>query len=100
MNDFHDAFECPRCQIGLCHPEEATYLRLHRGQLLSVPGVPLYTCDVCAYQEYDRRAVMQVLSLLGGLRPEPGRDPRAVHRTATADAADTAAPAVPPKTSG
>ncbi len=64
MSDF-DAFPCPACQIGYCQPGKGTYLRLVNGTLVSAPDMPLWICDVCDYQEFDRDAVLRVEALLG-----------------------------------
>lgn len=70
------AFECPRCQIGLCQPGKATYTRIARGQLISVPDMPIYTCDVCGYYEYDGEAVYDLEAMMGVVQPLPPDDQR------------------------
>jgi hypothetical protein len=59
------SYPCPYCQIGYCHPEEATYTRLHHDRIISVPNMLAWTCDICFTQEFDQEAVRQVETLLG-----------------------------------
>lgn len=68
LEEQYPPFECPRCQIGLCQPGKATYTRMFGGQLISVPHMTLYTCDVCGYFEFDGDAVHQVETMLGPIR--------------------------------
>lgn len=65
MSDQLFVYSCPYCQIGYCQPGQATYVRLHAGMLISVPDVPVWTCDICGYQEFDREAVINLDTLLG-----------------------------------
>lgn len=69
-------FECPRCQIGMCQPGKATYTRMFGRQIISVPDMTLYTCDVCGYFEFDGDAVYQIEAMLGPLRPQSGDEQR------------------------
>lgn len=67
-NDF--AFFCPRCQHGRCHAQAATYARVEDGQMIVVPAMPVYVCDVCGYTEFEREAVAHVSRLLGSEAPD------------------------------
>jgi YgiT-type zinc finger domain-containing protein len=59
-------YTCPVCQIGQCRPGKSTYLRVMDGErLLSVPGMPVYVCDVCVYREFDADAIARLDALLG-----------------------------------
>lgn len=64
MSD-HFAYSCPYCQIGYCQPGQATYVRMHNGMLVSMPDMPVWTCDICGYQEFDQEAVSNLDTLLG-----------------------------------
>ena len=59
------AYPCPVCQIGYYQAGKKTYLRLHRGMLVSVPDMPIWICDICGHEEFDTDAVAQVEALLG-----------------------------------
>lgn len=58
------AYSCPYCQIGYCQPGQMTYVRLHEGMLISAPDTPVWTCDICGYQEFDHDAVANLDALL------------------------------------
>jgi hypothetical protein len=64
MSDL-SVYYCPNCQIGLCQPGKTTYLRLHEGLLVSVPDMPMWTCDICQYQEFDPDMITRLETLLG-----------------------------------
>lgn len=68
MNHEDQAFECPRCQIGLCQPSKSTYTRMYKGQLISVPDMTIYTCDVCGYYELDGDKVYDLETMMGSTR--------------------------------
>jgi YgiT-type zinc finger domain-containing protein len=56
---------CPRCFIGRLEAGKASFLALYEGQLLTVPNVTAYTCDICDYREYDDPLVTWVAELTG-----------------------------------
>ena len=58
-------YPCPVCQIGYCHPGHKTYLRMFNGMLVSVPDMPVWTCDICLHEEFDRESVERLEALLG-----------------------------------
>lgn len=66
---------CPRCQIGNLQAGTATYTYVYNGMLLSVPGMPAWTCDLCQYQEFDYDAVARIEALVGhvGMPSDPAR---------------------------
>ncbi|MBC8171947.1 MAG: hypothetical protein H7X77_09745 [Anaerolineae bacterium] len=83
-------FDCPRCQIGHCHPGKSTYTRVFNGQVVSIPSITVYTCDVCGYQEYDRDALLRLQSLMGATKnTEQDEDARPKPRTANFDSSET-----------
>ncbi len=58
-------YACPYCQIGYCQPGKATYTQILHGQLVAVNDMPVWTCDICGYQEFEREAVLALEALLG-----------------------------------
>lgn len=68
---------CPRCQIGVLRPEQATYAGVYRGLFISAPSVPCYSCDICGHREFDERALAYLEALVGqlSLPHEPARPP-------------------------
>jgi hypothetical protein len=68
MTPEDQAFECPRCQIGVCQASKATYTRMFHGQLISVPDMTIYTCDVCGYYELDGDTVYDLEAMMGTAR--------------------------------
>ncbi len=90
MSD-QSVFICPRCQIGRCHPDRITYVRMFEGSLLRVPNMPAYTCDVCGYQELEA-AAMTRLELLVGKLDAPLEGSQTVTKTPPIDAVDAAEP--------
>lgn len=45
-------YACPRCTVGRCSPRKTTFTEMHQGQLLAIPNVLAYVCDVCYFVEY------------------------------------------------
>jgi hypothetical protein len=66
------SFNCPNCQVGICHPVPGLFLSVHEGYLVSVPDIPAWQCDVCQFQEFDRDRLVQLDTLLG--EAVPGSD--------------------------
>lgn len=60
-------FICPRCEVGLCRPGRVTYARVVAGQLLSVPNMRAFTCDVCGYREFEPNALRRLQVLMGDM---------------------------------
>jgi len=71
----NDQVACPRCQIGYLHPDKATYTSVQNGMLLSVPNMPIWKCDLCAYEEFDYDTLTKIEALVGhfGLPDDPVR---------------------------
>jgi hypothetical protein len=63
------SFNCPNCQVGICHPVPSLFLSVHQGYLVSVPDIPAWQCDVCQFQEFDRDRLAQLDHLLGEAVP-------------------------------
>lgn len=57
-------YPCPRCTVGRCVPQSQTYVEIYQGQLLSVPEMPVYICDVCHYSEFEIDAVESLWDML------------------------------------
>jgi protein-arginine kinase activator protein McsA len=62
-----NAHECPRCQIGHLQPAKTAFTRIINGAVVSVPEVKVYTCDVCAYQDFDRVTLARLQTMLGSI---------------------------------
>lgn len=58
------AILCPQCQIGHLQRGQKTYVRVIAGMVISVPGMPALTCDVCGYEEFERNALFEVDALV------------------------------------
>ena len=50
-------YPCPRCQVGSCQRSRAPYLRIHDDMLISVPDMPIWTCDFCGYHEFEQEGI-------------------------------------------
>jgi hypothetical protein len=90
MND-ETVYPCPSCQIGFCQPGKGTYLRMVDGLLVSAPETPLWKCDICEYEEFDREAVMHLEALLGQYESVPDAQ-RLNPKVQPLDAPDSATP--------
>lgn len=55
---------CDECGVGRLQPAYATFARMHRGQLLTVPNFPVWRCDVCRAQDADHEALRQLADSL------------------------------------
>jgi hypothetical protein len=78
-------FDCPRCQIGHCRPGKSTYTQIANGQVISIPNITVYTCDVCGYHEYDRDALVRLQTMLGASRTLSPEDTRPLTKPANFD---------------
>lgn len=58
-------YPCPQCQIGHLQAGKATYANIYHATLISVADMPVWTCDVCHYQEFDHEALTQLEALIG-----------------------------------
>lgn len=47
-------YACPRCTVGRCSPRTTTFAEIVHGQLMTVPNVRTYVCDVCHFAEYEQ----------------------------------------------
>ena len=51
------SYACPRCTVGRCSPRKTTFAELYQGQLLSVPNVNAFVCDVCHFAEFEQETL-------------------------------------------
>jgi YgiT-type zinc finger domain-containing protein len=70
---------CPRCQIGHLQRGQATFITCVDDQLLSIPDVDAWACDICHYREFDATAIRQIELITGAfvtpleIAPQPTR---------------------------
>jgi len=64
MTDIHQTYPCPRCQMGHCQRSVMPYLSVHGSMLVNVPDMPVWTCDICGFYEYERDALARLDSLM------------------------------------
>jgi hypothetical protein len=64
MTDSNQTYPCPRCQVGHCQRSVMPYLSLHGDMLVNVPDMPIWTCDICGFYEYERDALARLDSLM------------------------------------
>ena len=52
LNSEANGYACPRCTVGRCHPQKASFVDIYDGQLFCIPDTPIYVCDVCHFAEF------------------------------------------------
>ena len=52
-----NGYSCPRCTVGRCHQQMASFVDIYDGQLFCVPDTPIYVCDVCHFAEFELDAL-------------------------------------------
>ena len=57
--------QCENCHIGTRRPGRATVTYWVENQLVLMPGVPVWTCDVCGDVEYELENIARLEKLLG-----------------------------------
>lgn len=50
-------YACPRCTVGRCSPREMIFSEVYQGQLLAIPNVLAYVCDVCNLVEFAQETL-------------------------------------------
>jgi hypothetical protein len=50
-------YSCPRCTVGRCHHQTASFVDIYDGQLFCVPDTPIFVCDVCHFAEFELGAL-------------------------------------------
>jgi YgiT-type zinc finger domain-containing protein len=69
---------CPNCHTGQLRQRTINYGNWHAGQYVVVPGLPAWSCDVCALCQIDAEALQRLLPLIGPVtRPDPTQPRRA-----------------------
>lgn len=81
-------FPCPNCQIGICRATHTTYVTIFEGMFISAPNTPVWQCDICQYQEFERQAINRLETLLG-LRDSPVELPRSTPKVASIDVSES-----------
>lgn len=51
------SYACPRCTVGRCLPQKTTFAEIHQGQLLVIPKMVVYVCDVCRLAEFEQETI-------------------------------------------
>ena len=80
-----DGYACPRCTVGRCAPRKSTFAEVYHGQLLSVPNVTAFVCDVCHFAEFEQDALDALWEELYGdgpleeVQPVAGQKPRSTY---------------------
>jgi YgiT-type zinc finger domain-containing protein len=59
------SLQCEVCHIGTRRAQRTTYAYWTDGQLVLMPNVAVWVCDVCADVEYDLDAITRLEQLLG-----------------------------------
>ncbi len=62
-------YACPRCTVGRCRPRKTTFAEVYHGQLLSVPNVNAFVCDVCHFAEFEQATLETLWEELYGDGP-------------------------------
>ena len=57
--------QCDVCHIGLLQPRRVTYASRLGDQLLILPDIHVYICDVCGESLYDPETTARIEMLLG-----------------------------------
>lgn len=57
--------QCDVCHIGILQPRRVTYASRLGDQLLMLPDIHVYICDVCGESLYDPEAMARIEMLLG-----------------------------------
>ncbi len=57
--------QCDVCHIGLLQPRRVTYASRLGDQLLILPDIHVYICDVCGESLYDPETIARIEMLLG-----------------------------------
>ncbi len=62
-------YACPRCTVGRCTPQHATFCDMIGDQLLSIPNTRAHICDVCHFVEFDQELLDGLWERLYGEAP-------------------------------
>lgn len=70
------ANHCDICHIGTRRPRRTTVTYWLGGELVLMPNVPVWVCDVCGDVEYEAESITRLEMLLGIEELLAGTDPR------------------------
>jgi YgiT-type zinc finger domain-containing protein len=56
---------CSNCHIGTLRRKAGPYAARHGNDLVVIPSLPAWVCDVCGERTYDAAALDMLLSLIG-----------------------------------
>ena len=51
------SYACPRCTVGRCLAQRTTFAEIHHGQLLVIPNMRAFICDVCKLAEFEQETM-------------------------------------------
>ena len=51
--------------VGRCYHQITPFVEIYRGQLLSVPNMSAYICDVCHFAEFELNEIESIWAELG-----------------------------------
>ncbi len=57
MDNKKRGYACPRCTVGRCTPQTTTFADHYHGQLLSIPNLRAFVCDVCHFVEFEQETM-------------------------------------------
>lgn len=77
------AYACPRCTVGRCAPQGATFADVYHGQLLCIPHARAFICDVCHFAEFEPELLDALWDELYGETPVDDVQPVARHKRGT-----------------
>ena len=66
-------YACPRCTVGRCTHRKTTFAEVYHGQLLSIPNINAYVCDVCHFAEFEQETLDALWDELYGEGPGESR---------------------------
>jgi hypothetical protein len=66
MTDDNYTYPCPRCQVGHCQRSVMPYLKMYGDTLVNVPEMPVWSCDICGFYEFEREVLTRVDHLISG----------------------------------
>ena len=69
MDTKADGYACPRCTVGRCTPQKTSFAEIYLDQLLCIPNVTAFVCDVCHLVEFERDMLESLWQELYGDAP-------------------------------
>jgi hypothetical protein len=71
MTDTDYTYPCPHCQVGHCQRSIMPFLKVHGDLLVNVPDMPVWSCDICGFYEYEREALARLDNLMSSGNAAP-----------------------------